>query len=885
MRRFVLLLGAWALAIGPAFLTGCSDCGSVDVDAGWRSLRTGQIEAARRQFDRAVEACPSDLYAFLGLGYVALRDGDLDSAEKIFERVLSQDREMVEAFVGMGIVHWRRGDVEPARQMFQQAIELDPDNVQALGYLELFFVEAEDPDRPPPVRPDTLTLPARVSGWRFEVRRQGRWEPFYVKGVNIGVGIPGRHATEFPDSATYETWLRLIGNMGANTIRTYTIHAPGLYEALLEYNEAHPEEPIRLLQGVWVEPPPDGENLDEPEWRNGFYAEMRRAVDVIHGRAVVPVRPGHASGRYSADVSPWTLGFLLGREWEAEILVGYNERASDRSEWSGTYVEVGGGTPADVWMARAIEQIVAYETETYNAQRPVAYTNWAPTDPLSHPTEPTVAQEHALWSAFGGAPRAPTRWVGADAVALDPVLMTATEAFAGGLFASYHAYPYYPDFMVLEPALNEARSPFGPSNYWGYLQRLREHHGEMPVLIAEYGIPTSIGTAHFQPQGWHHGGVDEVRMAAVVARMTREIGAAGMAGGVVFSWIDEWFKTTWITEPLEVPRERDRLWYNRMDPEEHYGILAAEAEPGVEGATLEDRLASWRGIPPLFEGGDGSVLRAASDAAYVWLLIEPGPEPVTEVMVGLDVLDPRRGIFRWPPGDAGPTLPVGLEFVLRFREGQVRLLADSAYQPVRVDTLAFSPPGEPSLEPMIENRPAGFFRGRFIEKSARTLIPSGAGEGDWAPLRVVTNPLRFSEDSTEYAAMGYELGILPEGPPPDGLWEMDGGTLEVRIPWQLLNIADPSRRRVLSYDRLPEEGELNTTAVGGIRLVYALEGDGRIRSWPGDSDESELPELVWPPWEQPRWRVRIRPAYEALRDAWRESQSWPTMAREGGTDR
>ena len=43
-----------------------------------------------------------------------------------------------------------------------------------------------------------------------------------------------------------------------------------------------------------------------------------------------------------------------------------------------------------------LKPVIAYETETYRAQRPIAYTNWPTLDPLHHPTE-------AIWTEDGEA--------------------------------------------------------------------------------------------------------------------------------------------------------------------------------------------------------------------------------------------------------------------------------------------------------------------------------------------------------------------------------------------------------------------------------------------------------------------------------------------------
>ena len=163
-----------------------------------------------------------------------------------------------------------------------------------------------------------------------------------------------------------------------------------------------------------------------------------------------------------------------------------------------------------------------------------------------------------------------------------------------GWFASYHVYPYYPDFMLYDPGYNRGRSSMGRSNYYGYLQDLLQHHAGIPVIISEFGIPTSRGNAHLQPQGWHHGGVNEQDAAIANARLAAEIREVGAAGAVVFAWIDEWFKRNWFSMDFEQPAERGRLWHNILSPEQHYGLVALR--PGAPGTTpaLGGDPARWR---------------------------------------------------------------------------------------------------------------------------------------------------------------------------------------------------------------------------------------------------------------------------------------------------
>lgn len=78
------------------------------------------------------------------------------------------------------------------------------------------------------------------------------WQPFEIRGVNMGSGIPGKWATEFAiDEETYRRWFGYIQAMGANTVRVYTIQGEAFYNAFYEHNKDNPE-PLYLIHGVWV---------------------------------------------------------------------------------------------------------------------------------------------------------------------------------------------------------------------------------------------------------------------------------------------------------------------------------------------------------------------------------------------------------------------------------------------------------------------------------------------------------------------------------------------------------------------------------------------------------------------------------------------------------
>jgi hypothetical protein len=843
-----------------------ADCPTVvnpRVEEGWVHYRAGDIAAAETAFAAALARCPEHPDALTGAGFAALRQGDLPRSKARFTAALAQSPELVDALVGLGLIAWRRGDLQEVHDRFTAVQRLDPARPEAREYLARLPEEVgPPPTRSPLVRPETVTYPARTAGSRFEVRTASGWEPFYIKGINLGAALPGRNPSEFPDSATYETWVAQIGEMGANTIRLYTIHPPRFYRAIERHNLRHPDRPLWLMHGVWTELPPR-HDYEDPEWEGEFFAEMHRVVDVVHGRADIAARPGHAFGFYTADVSRWVLGYIIGREWEPYSVAGFDRLNPGPRSWEGRYLSMRNGTASEAWMTKAVEEIVAYEMERYNAQRPVAYTNWPTLDPMSHPTELAEAAEMAI----RGIPvDEDVERHDEDAVSLGQTPVRATAHFPAGYFAAFHVYPYYPDFMVLDPEYGRASSPYGPSNFYGYLQDLKRHFHDVPLVIAEYGVPTSLGNAHLQPQGWHHGGHTEAAMAEINSRMTREIAAAGMAGGIVFAWIDEWFKKNWLVMDFAIPLERNRLWLNRLDAEQAYGMIAMEPAEILAGATLEERLTAWRQRPALYDTADGVRLRAAADEAHLWLLVEGGTAAsVADLMIGFDLTDREVGSFRWPAG-RGERLPVGIDFALVHDSTGARLLVEPGYNPFRLNEVPRGATAREFARPM-EGVPPGFFTGRLSTSYNRPLLPRRSEEGAFEPLRLVVNVPRVGSDSTDFAGMGYDRGILREGPAPDGNWEVHGGAnvFEARIPWALLNVSDPSQRRILK-DR-EATGEIGTAVVDGIRLLLGIRGEaGEWRSLPQGGGAGDVALFAWDTWEEPRWRPRTRPVYHTMRE-------------------
>lgn len=169
---------------------------------------------------------------YVALGFTALERGDCQEAVNIFRRA-QETGPTARSFVGLGLAFHRLGDPPAARWAFAKALDLEPADRDANEWIERI-------GRP--------AVPARTSGGRgcrfragedfLQIRENGSWRRFFIKGINLGLGLPGYFPGEYPiHRETYRRWFRLMGELGVNSLRVYAVQSPGFYEALADHNE------------------------------------------------------------------------------------------------------------------------------------------------------------------------------------------------------------------------------------------------------------------------------------------------------------------------------------------------------------------------------------------------------------------------------------------------------------------------------------------------------------------------------------------------------------------------------------------------------------------------------------------------------------------------
>lgn len=117
----------------------------------------------------------------------------------------------------------------------------------------------------------------------------------------------------------------------------------------------------------------------------------------------------------------------------------------------------------------------------------------------------------------------------------------------------------------------------------------------------------------------------------------------------------------------------------------------------------------------------------------------------------------------------------------------------------------------------------------------------------------------------------YETGLLKLGdanPEHDNYnsltdFSFKGGNIEIKIPWQLLNVMDPSTKNVMSD--LYKNNSIKSEKIDGMYFGFCIVKNKNI-----DNKEIPMKYYTWAPWELPSYHERLKPSYYILKNAFNQ---------------
>ena len=664
----------------------------------------------------------------------------------------------------------------------------------------------------------------RAKGDYFYLYEDGEWQRLFMRGVNIGATEPGLFPGDLTISyETYYRWFGYISDMNCNCIRVYTLMPPQFYQALKDFN-SEASNKIYLYQGIWV-------NEDDIELLSDAYAENEKIlndftadainlVDVIHGNAKIAESAGEAYGTYTADVSEWLVRWIIGIEWEPNFVVNTDNQHPDKKDYDGEYLYTQTASPFEAFLCRAGDAMIKHETENYSFQVPLAFSNWITTDPLTHPNEPHEDEDKATVNTEN----------------------IKCRNFGAGMFASYHIYPYYPDSLNYQEDYLEYVDVEGNVNtYLAYLEDLKLAH-TIPIIVAEFGIPTSRGMGHESVMGYNQGMVDETDQGEMLIDMFESISDAKYAGGIVFTWQDEWFKRTWNNVMFDIA-DRRPFWSNIQTTEQCFGILSFDPGKDSMSCYVDGDVSEWKSTSPTVTTNQGN-LYVKSDERYLYIMIDAKDYNFENdtLIIPINTIS-EQGNTKATEYNA--EFDNAADFIIYINgKDNSHIYVDRYYDAFNYYFLQSKKLSDIKSEENANQKNSGIFD---IMRLCYGYNLTVKGTGEVVPDKAYeTGKLRYGNgnpDSKDYKSLS-------------DLYYKDG-KLEIRVPWQLLNVMDPSSKQQISDFWKTQIISAQSYESFDLGFAYRSSDSQKITiSLSGNYEYSG--------WNTPTWHERLKPAYYKL---------------------
>lgn len=670
---------------------------------------------------------------------------------------------------------------------------------------------------------------------QFIVNEGNNTKKFTIKGVNLGLSLPGTFPTERAiDKKTYLKWFEQIEELGANTIKIYTIADDEFYAALYEYNEINKENPLYLMQGVWIDDEIYTSCEDAFDWRfrRNFLKNSKNVIDAVHGNLELKELEKSGEQKYTYDVSKWVIGYILGIEWETDMISDTDKKHSHKRQYKGKYLHTEKASAFEICLANLTDKILAYEANKYGQSRNFSISNWTITDPFEYGYKEKVLKEKYS--------------------KLDVENIKVNNNFKSNQFASYHIYPYYPEFDNNNNSENL---------YKKYIAKLNIHH-KIPVVISEFGVPSSRGISSYEQNkilGRNQGNMNEEEQGNAIISMYEDIMETGSAGAIVFSWQDEWFKKSWNTSK-EIDIENLAFWNDAQTSEQHFGLLTFDSGEKESKSYVDGDKSEWE-EKDIIQKSEEYNISAKYDEKFLYIMAdfkEKNPEN-EEIFIPIDTTQ-KTGTKNIKQFNIKTNRDI--DFVINI-DGKTnsKLFVQDRYEKTRA---IYSDRIYKDFDPY-SNPP---------EKDSEKfeLVKMILSEQDYYIdfKKIDINTLKNTENSQNKLDKMYSLSqrfetgklIYGNGNPNSNEFNslsdyyFGDNFIEIRIPWRMLNFYNPSKMEI-------NDDHYECTEIKGIELEKMYIGIGKR------GEKIDLGVLELKGWEKDiAYHERLKKSYYILKKYW-----------------
>lgn len=682
-----------------------------------------------------------------------------------------------------------------------------------------------------------------VAGTELCVADSG--EALVIKGVDLSASVAGHYLGEFAaDQETYQRWLENVWEMGANTVRVYTIMDDDFYNAFYAFNSGK-DTPLYLIQGIRVSEAANYgfEDASADAFLGQLKADAKRAVDVIHGKCVIELNDAEGSGVYLKDISRWVIGYQVGDEWSAETVAYTDHNQVLRNGYQGEYfVTTEEATNFESILAQVMDQLVKYETDKYKCQRLVSFVCNPTIDFLEY--EQQYAQMLAKFCH------------------LDPEHIQPAEKLESGYFATYRVFRFCDRFMdylseTQKLELADIMAAVDPaSRYDGYLELLKRYH-TMPV-VAGFQYSTARGKTKSDESA-----LTERQQGENIVQMYEDLVSAGWSGGFISTWQDTWEQKTWNTAFASVLPENS-LWHDLQTAGQNCGIMAFV--PGEDEAVcvVDGDDSEWSKEDQVVDSPEGFALSVKYDAEGIYLLIQGEELSDRRLYVPIDTLQERGAAVYSDEDGKDIFFDREADFLLCVDgETDSRLLVHEFSDAARINFMEEVDGRNPFIHTPRDDSSV-FYESRMVvekpldlERRIDLRLQMAAG---WIPDDILD----------VYSLEFYDTGHLvhgngnPQSPEYHSLTDICFGEdrVEIRLPWLMLNFSNPSAMQIH----------------GDYYDYYGVKSQEITQLWIGVGEEGAASPVSMQPVSMKGWggavpcHERLKESYYIIQDKWREDK-------------
>ena len=481
-------------------------------------------------------------------------------------------------------------------------------------------------------------------------------KPFEIHAMNLGSYTNGSDDKDYNiNYNTYIEWFGLIKDLNINTIRLFNIESPEFYRALYDYNKNN-NDPLYLIQGTDVGEVEKNESNSyyDKDTYSDIFENIRKMIDVVHGNRIIMLNKEFASGIYRFDVSKYTLGYIIGTEWNDATIEYTNQKYPNKNVFEGKYFyTMSDAKPFEAYLAEVMDTLVSYESKKYGEQRLVSIGSVPLTDPFTY--DEIIADYFNKFTSF------------------DVARIHNRDNFISGMFASFQVYSAYPDFFGSKMEMS----------YQQYLEKLYYHYETMPLVISEFGYSTArLTNLNPQNQTFGSGTYNEQDQGNEIVKSIETMKNIGIKNYILYEWLDEFDKSSWNTM-YAVDTIRNHLWNNVLTYPQHFGLMTYDSYTNNNSKIIIDgKNDDWDLSNVVYED-DNYKLYMCYDTAYIYFSLEKKNGNISDDKIYIPIdLTPNSGSTKSDTGNLAMSENADFLIVID-GENNSKILVQDYYNPIR----------------------------------------------------------------------------------------------------------------------------------------------------------------------------------------------------------